>query len=217
MAYYKYLGYGITNDNGTAHLEYDENGRPLNNSYIGKGAGEIDIVSSPDTTITNESIISPTVSFMDTLFYDEATSDVKANQYSDVTTNRSWSTNGTTLSYTADSGTKYCNTVIGGTRNWFDSTKKYQVELDFSFERADTNSACGLGFGSNGYNLHNLFSGALTGSGHLKITTDENTYQLYLDGTPKGEPITITGISGLYFTIYRTGELTFKDLKIWRI
>lgn len=161
--------------------------------------------------------VSETYSLLDCLFYDEATSNTKWNtNYADVTTNREIVSDGTRLYYTADSGTRYCNTVIGGTKTWFDSTKKYQVDFDFSFER-DSSSAVSIGFGTNGYNIHNHFSGALTGSGHYKIITDGNTFQFYLDDVAKGTPITITGNNGLYFGIYRTASLTFKNLTIIEI
>lgn len=161
--------------------------------------------------------VSGTYSILDALFYDDALTDAKWNtNYNGVNVNREIVSDGTRLYYSADSGTRYCNTVIGGTNTWFDSTKKYQIDFDFSFER-DSSSAVSIGFGSNGYNIHNHFSGALTGSGHYKIITDGNTFQFYLDDVVKGTPITITGNNGLYFGIYRTGSITFKNLTIIEI
>ena len=46
--HYVYKGYGITNENGVAHLDHDANGDPINHSYTGVGAGEIDFVASLD-------------------------------------------------------------------------------------------------------------------------------------------------------------------------
>ena len=215
---YIYKGYGITDENGIAKLDHDAQGNPLTHSYTGTGAGEIDIVASLDSTIGDSSIVSETYSLLDALFYDEALTNEKWNSnYADVTTNREIVSDGTILYYSAESGTKYCNTVIGSTKNWFDSTKAYQVDLDFTYERDNTNCAVGIGFGSNGYNIHNHFNGALTGSGHYKIITDGNTYQFYLDDVAKGSPITINGNNGLFFMIYRTGSLTFKNLTIIEI
>jgi len=161
---------------------------------------------------------SETYELSDLLFYDEATSDAKWNtNYANVSVNREIVSNGTKLSYTADSGTKYCNTIIGATRNWFDSTKSYQIEFDFIFERDSTSSAVGIGMGTNGYNLHNLFSSGLSGNGHLKLITTGNTYQIYLDNVVRGSPLTITGNGGFFFQIYRTGSITFSNLKIQEI
>ena len=153
----------------------------------------------------------------DLLFYDSALTNEKWNtNYANVSVNRELVSTGTKLSYTADSGTKYCNTIIGATRNWFDSTKAYQVDFDIEWER-NSDSAVGCGFGNNAYNIHNHFSSALSGSGHYKIITDGTTYQFYLDDVKKGSALTITGNNGFYFHIYKTGSITFSNLKIQEI
>ena len=74
MANYRYLGYGITNEQGIATLDHDANGNPIDHSYTGTGAGEIDIVASLDdnTHISERSIQSETYSLWDTLFFDNA-------------------------------------------------------------------------------------------------------------------------------------------------
>ena len=41
----RYLGYGYTNAQGIAKLEYDADGEPLTHSYTGVGAGKLDIVA----------------------------------------------------------------------------------------------------------------------------------------------------------------------------
>ena len=41
----RYLGYGYTNSQGIAKLEYDADGEPLTHSYTGVGAGKLDIVA----------------------------------------------------------------------------------------------------------------------------------------------------------------------------
>jgi hypothetical protein len=152
------------------------------------------------------------------LFYNSALTNEKWNtNYANVSVNRELVSTGTKLSYTADSGTRYCNTLIKGVQNWFDSTKAYQIEFDFSFERDSASSAVGIGIGTNGYNIHNLFSGALSGNGHLKLITTGNTYQTYLDNVARGSPLTITGNGGFFFQIYRTGSITFSNLKIQEI
>ena len=153
----------------------------------------------------------------DLLFYDEATSDAKWNtNYANVSVNRELVSTGTKLSYTADSGTRYCNTLINGVQTWFDSSKTYQVDFDIEWER-NSDSAVGCGFGNNSYNIHNHFGGATSGSGHYKIITDGTTYQFYLDDVKKGSALTITGNNGFYFHIYKTGSITFSNLKIQEI
>ena len=67
MANYRYLGYGITNEQGIATLDHDANGDPITHSYTGTGAGEIDIVASLDDTskISDSSIQSETYGVLD--------------------------------------------------------------------------------------------------------------------------------------------------------
>ena len=79
MSSYKYLGYGITNENGVAQLKYDENGDELEHSYTGVGAGEVDVLASLDKPITDGSIVSETLSVIDASFIDTGLSDSTAN------------------------------------------------------------------------------------------------------------------------------------------
>ena len=51
MATYRYLGYGITNEQGIAKLDHDANNDPIDHSYTGTGAGELDIIASLDNDI----------------------------------------------------------------------------------------------------------------------------------------------------------------------
>ena len=62
MVAYRYLGSALTNANGVATFDYQ-----------GTGAGEIDVIASLDNPITDGSIVSETLSVMDTLLYDTGT------------------------------------------------------------------------------------------------------------------------------------------------
>ena len=82
---YRYLGYGITNDKGIAKLEFDANGNPIDHSYTGTGAGELDIIASLDdnTHISDSSIQSETYDVWDYIFYDTGIDGTKnTNWYS---------------------------------------------------------------------------------------------------------------------------------------
>jgi len=72
---YRYLGYGTTDNTGTAKLEYDADGEPLEHSYTGVGAGEIDVVASLDNPISDGSFVSETYSIFDVLLYADALTD----------------------------------------------------------------------------------------------------------------------------------------------
>ena len=76
MVNYRYLGYGITNEQGIATLDHDAQGNPITHSYTGTGAGKVDIVASLDDSshISESSIQSETYELMDAMYYDPALS-----------------------------------------------------------------------------------------------------------------------------------------------
>ena len=71
MTVYKYLGYGVTNENGVAKLKYNSEGQEISHSYTGVGAGEIDVVASLDNPVSQGSIVSETYEVLDCYRYDE--------------------------------------------------------------------------------------------------------------------------------------------------
>ena len=73
MTTYKYLGYGVTDKNGVAHLDHDANGDPLTHSYTGVGDGEVDVLASLDKPITDGSIVSGTLPVFDCYRHDDGT------------------------------------------------------------------------------------------------------------------------------------------------
>ena len=81
MTFYKYLGYGVTNSEGVAHLDHDADGEPIDHSYTGVGAGEIDVLASLDNPIVDGSIVSETYSVWDYLFYDDGITTPKTANY----------------------------------------------------------------------------------------------------------------------------------------
>lgn len=100
---YIYLGYGITDSNGKAKLEYDAQGNQLSHSYTGTGAGEVDIVASLDSSITDSSLVSETYEVEDCYWIETGS-----------TTSGMYSSSGGTLtldngvfSLTKGSGTSY--------------------------------------------------------------------------------------------------------------
>ena len=72
MTSYRYIGYGVTNSNGVAHLDHDPQGNSIN-GYTGTGAGEVDVVASLDNPVVEGSIVSETFIVDDTYKYDLAT------------------------------------------------------------------------------------------------------------------------------------------------
>ena len=78
MTSYRYLGYGVTDSNGVAHLKKNAKDQDID-GYTGVGAGEIDIIASLDNPIVDGSIVSETYSIIDASFIDTGLSDSTAN------------------------------------------------------------------------------------------------------------------------------------------
>lgn len=81
MVQYRYLGYGVTNEDGIAKLDHDPQGNLLTHSYTGTGAGKVDIVASLDDEIDDSSLVSETYEVLDCYKYDSGMSD-----YNDIWT-----------------------------------------------------------------------------------------------------------------------------------
>jgi len=75
MVTYRFLGYGMTDENGIAKLDHDAQGNPITHSYTGTGAGELDIVASLDDNehINDSSIQSEPYETLDCIAIDNAT------------------------------------------------------------------------------------------------------------------------------------------------
>ena len=70
MTSYRYLGYGVTDSNGVAHLKKNAKDQDID-GYTGVGAGEIDIIASLDNPIVDGSIVSVPCNVLDCYKYDE--------------------------------------------------------------------------------------------------------------------------------------------------
>ena len=79
MTNYVLIGSGTTDENGVAKLDHDANGNPIDHSYIGVGAGEIDVLASLDNPVVEGSIVSVPCNVLDCLYLDTATSDKRTN------------------------------------------------------------------------------------------------------------------------------------------
>lgn len=126
---YKYLGWGITNENGVAKLDHDANGDEIQHSYTGVGAGEIDVVASLDKPIVDGSIVSETFVVLDTLYHDEMTSDT-TNNYSKLSCSLVFNTDNLLATRTADGD---CFIEIEPTGNLLNNhlgkTVKFECEI----------------------------------------------------------------------------------------
>ena len=115
----KYIGYGYTNNQGIATLDYDATGTAITPSgYLGTGGGEIDIQAELHDDST---IVSGTLSVWDTIKYDNGTD----------STHNIWGTvpSDTTLTY----GTEYATWSKTVSNNKYLSTS-FTTTSDVCFE-----------------------------------------------------------------------------------
>ena len=218
---YIYKGYGITDENGKAHLEYDSSGNPLTHSYTGTGAGEIDIVASLDDTITESSIISNTYKLIDAKILDPCTTETTGRWYnyqnilsltyndSGLTITKEESNN--TQRYLYWNDTAISTTKVGGYNS---ITTPMQIEFDAT---AMTGSIQ-LVFVDNASPSNQRFI-EITSTGHYQIVLDGETVTVYCDNTQIGNSLALTGTN----TQFRLGfnaaneSITLKDLLIYPI
>lgn len=94
---YKYLGWGITNENGVAKLDHDAQGQEIEHSYTGTGAGEIDVLASLDNPIVDGSIVSETYGGLDCIWYDSLTETPLKNNWYATNLNLNTDSDGTLI------------------------------------------------------------------------------------------------------------------------
>ena len=135
MANYRYLGYGITNEQGIAHLDHDANGDPITHSYTGTGAGELDIIASLDdsTKISESSIQSETYSIFDYLCYDGGVTGDKSSDWT-ASSGISVSTDDTGTLLSANNNQTYTSSKLltGDFEATFQATNSGSIRIGFN-------------------------------------------------------------------------------------
>ena len=220
-ATYNYLGYGVTDENGKAKLSYDSTGTPIDHSYTGTGAGEVDIVASLDNTISEESIISNTYKLIDAKILDPCTTETSGRwyNYQNILT-VSYNDTGMTITKDENNNTQrylYWNdpaistTKVGGYNS---ITTPMQIEFDAT---AMTGSIQ-LVFVDNASTPNQRFI-EISNTGHYRIVLDGETVTVYCDNTQIGNSLALTGTN----TQFRFGfnaaneSITIKDILIYPI
>ena len=211
---YRYLGYGITDSNGEAKLEYDENGNHLDHSITGTGAGELDIVASLDKPIGSGSIVSETYSIFDCAFYD---SGVEATENTDWiassgTLSKSFSSDGKTISPSTSTNLMiYANKPSTTGTSAYDWNAPFVVEFDVNAQTDTPRFQVYSNDTTGAYNLN------LGNTGHYKITYDGTTIYGYRDGTEINHFDRNMPNARIGFVIVSGKSLTYKDFKIYPI
>lgn len=127
----KHLGYGFTNSNGIATLDYDANGNQLANSgYVGTGAGLIQMMACYNEKDTERIIQSETYGIYDCIYYDLMASDT-SSRYFYNSTNNTLTYNNEYLEITSNNtGTDLFVDLRSLTDSIKGKTVNFEVELD---------------------------------------------------------------------------------------
>lgn len=216
MTSYRYLGYGVTNSNGVAHLDHDPQGNPIN-GYTGTGAGEVDVIASTDNPVSSGSIVSVPCSVWDTLIYDSGINDGHKNTNVTIGTNVTEQVldDGTVLECT--NGTSLVNAQY---------TYNQQITGDFeAIITVTTSSAIRIGFFNGSNSARIQISNVSNRQYKISRIGTEWTAQ-YWNGTQwvdlsYWDAKTLTDEDcKFYFYLYSandTRSVKFTDLKIYSI
>ena len=218
---YRYLGYGITNDKGIAKLEFDANGNPIDHSYTGTGAGELDIIASLDDSskISDSSIQSETYAVVDGIFKDIAVTGQKSNYWAyqsvwnvtpspDGTTITDDNTGNPLLVASTENATQW-----GNVRNL---TTPIAVELDV--DNIENYPRFIIYYNGDANNEKPVFEQ----SGHYKFTIGSNgIYRSINGGTPTAiSEVAISGTVKIGFSDIAStsqGSLRYKNFVVYPI
>lgn len=168
MTEYVFLGYGVTDENGIAKLEYDANGDPLDHSYTGVGAGSFDVIASLDNPIVDGSFTSRAFHVVDAKSYDDGTKTL-----SDYWNNTS------ALTRNSDETTTF------STSNW--STSNFKVDNNVNLVLGDGLTVEFDVLSIEGSPRINGYDGGhkgviLTQTGHYKAVFEPGTMTVYVNG-----------------------------------
>lgn len=226
MTSYRYLGYGVTDSNGVAHLDHDPSGNPIN-GYIGTGAGEIDVIASTDNPISSSSIVSGTLNVWDTLFYDNGGTSVDK-----------WDTSrssGLVITYPNNEYTNIANTNVTATNQSYLSSPNnisgdIEVLIEVNIPLYSINVGHYFGFRNWTLGKQTLWRATQTGWRYYKVQRINGEWTGYVKANlsdewtsinPQYNELTENEDAVFCFTIYNpttnTYEIGFKNLKIYSI
>jgi len=215
MANYRYLGYGITDENGIAKLDHDAQGNPIDHSYTGTGAGELDIIASLDdsTKISESSIQSGTYATLDCIQYDSGITG---------SVNQNWKNTSALTSATSNSnGTTFVNNNASTVIAYFNKQGSSTAEFDWEYPlrvEFDCVEKTGITYwqfrstgSANAPNLNNY------NTGKYRMDIIESSMKFYVDD----QLITSYNYDNTAFAIRlvlnSNASIIFKDFKVYPI
>ena len=208
---YRYIGKGITDSNGIAHMTEDADGQTVT-GYIGTGRGLTDIIASTDDSskISDSSIQSAPYNVIDGKFRD-------GGRYGDK--NNNWTTSNLTAK--CDSGDTYTTLSNSSSSNGdyiisatVDYTTPFVIEFDNHLTSDSKDYIFILGSSKT---IFSLSSRGITGNCHVKLIVDENV-RVFVDGVEKN-PVTLSSApTGFRFRVQSGGaNIGYSNFVIYPI
>ena len=196
MTSYRYIGYGVTDSNGVAHLDHDPQGNPIN-GYTGTGIGEVDIIASTSNPITSSSIVSVPLSVWDLKWYDDGVTNPKT-----VTWNASAG-----LGVTIDSGGTLLTTNTASNQTYAvnNGSTSYTTWI-IEFDVVEINGYHAVQFGNDVTIRYD--NQDVTANSHVKIENTGTELVLTVDGVTKTS-VSHSRSNG-YIRLLVGGNLTYK-------
>ena len=206
----RYLGYGYTNAQGVAKLEYDSEGNALTHSYTGVGAGKIDIVAESGT------LQSETYNLLDCLFYDDGVTDTAS--WDLLLCSKSVSaTNGKTFTCTET------NASARASMNPVDNASAYDFvanPLIWEFDVVSVTGNVALQFIQQNPSINKAFNiNSNYDNSTVKIEYNGSKMTLYQDGAYVNEiTVTFSSTMRIGFSIPTlNNSITVKNVKVYPI
>lgn len=195
----RYLGYGYTNAQGIAKLEYDAEGTPIEHSYTGVGAGKIDIVAE------SSSLQSETYTILDAIFYDHGiTSDY----------NNSWENTSSRLTVSRDtSGTLLSNS--SGSNGFYICCRNIIAPFCIEFNIISITGQSYVTFDGTTSSKVRLDS-RLSGGEAVRLEFADNVTKIYINDEYNAE-FTTSSLKYTAFLLYNEASLKYSDWKVYPI
>lgn len=196
----RYLGYGYTNAQGIAKLEYDENGDPLTHSYTGVGAGKINIVAESGTLQSEQ------YELLDALFYDEGIQ----SSY-----NQNWTNYNNVLTISRDTSGTLMKNETEGNGGYYIALSSFtfpSFAVEFNILTIENN--CYISY--DGITSRVRFDTKATAGDNVRLEYDNGTNNLYVNDELVDTSTTST-LRQVAFLVYSNAQLKYKEFKVYPI